>query len=151
MPHMSSIVEFLEARIAEDLEVAVRAYEEGDRGDVHPLGVTTVGLSEDPGIFITPQRLTDECKAKRALVQAIPKWHERNEGDAYYSCPQTQFETLPANAWRDGDYPGAATTPGSDLTDEECNCGLEYRRMAILGPLASVYSDHPDFDASWNA
>jgi hypothetical protein len=141
---MSAIVEFLEARIAEDEERAAKV-------DWCPYNQRDVTDEDWAGVHWTTARVLAECKAKRALIQAVPKWHERNEGDAYYSCPQTQFETLPANAWRDGDYPGAATTPGSDLTDEECNCGLEYRRMAILGPLASVYADHPDFDASWNA
>jgi hypothetical protein len=83
---MSSIVEFLQARIAEDLEVAVRAHEAGDRGDVHPLGVTTVGLSEDPGIFITPQRLTDECKAKRAIIETLRHLEDQHEWAFFDPC-----------------------------------------------------------------
>jgi hypothetical protein len=66
---VSGIVEFLEARIAEDVEIVIRARAEGDRGDdFHSLGVTTMGLNEDPGIFITPRRLMAESRAKREQI-----------------------------------------------------------------------------------
>jgi hypothetical protein len=42
---MTGIVEFLEARIAEDEAVLVDADRKGADEDIHDLGVTTMGLS----------------------------------------------------------------------------------------------------------
>jgi hypothetical protein len=61
------IVEFLRARIAED-EALVGQVEEEDRDDKHELGITTMGLFEHFGIFISAGRLAAECEAKRAIL-----------------------------------------------------------------------------------
>jgi hypothetical protein len=61
------IVEFLRARNAED-EALVGQVEEEDRDDKHELGITTMGLFEHFGIFISASRLAAECQAKRAIL-----------------------------------------------------------------------------------
>lgn len=128
------IIEFLEARISEDERCGAYGLYHGYLGTNNP------NLNN---------RIVAECKAKRELIKAAPRYHMRNQDDPFYSCPQTQFEIFPNEEWHDGDYPGEASTPGSDLTDTECRCGLEYRRMVILRPLAMIYADHPNFEQSW--
>jgi hypothetical protein len=87
-----------------------------------------------------PARVLAECAAKRALVSETSKWgHEYNDDDMWYSCGL-------AIGWDE-------TEPGSGCSDEEkrgrCTCGLERRQLRILGPLAAVYVDHPDYRQDW--
>jgi hypothetical protein len=58
------IVGFLLARIGED--EALVAQVEADRRS--ELAITTMGLSEDFGIYISTLRLAAECESKRAVV-----------------------------------------------------------------------------------
>ena len=80
----------------------------------------------------------DDIESKRAVIAVVQGFkHYVVDEDCWFTCPAATGE-------RDG---------GETCNDERrggaCSCGLEYRRMQILGPLASVYADHPDYNPEW--
>lgn len=136
------ILEFLEARIAED-EKRARDFEHalalainGDYGNYDACYGAPASWSTVERLGFTPARVLAECAAKREIIAVgAALGHEYNDDDAWYSCG------LATGFYDD--------TPGSGCSDESkhgrCTCGLEERRMRSLGPIAAVYKDHPDY------
>jgi hypothetical protein len=127
-----NIVEFLEARIAEDAERAGSGWSR--------LGDTRWETDNYGRNFLTPAAVLAECKAKREIIEFVSGWgHEYNDDDTWYSCGLAT-----------GHYDDE---PGSGCADEakhgECTCGLMGRQAKILAPLAAVYKDHPDYREEW--
>lgn len=125
---MASIVEFLEARMAEDEEVARASITRGEgkwsvRGD-HDLDECVVegadfkiydegGHDADQARHIAahdPARVLAECAAKRAIIK---------------ECSSV----LRSGGWEYSDAP--------DLAE------------LVVGCLAAVYKDHPDYHQEW--
>lgn len=123
---MANIIEFLEARIAEDeyeAEVCLAQYRRGEGGSSRRW-----------------VRQLAECAAKRSVVDHVAGWcHEYNDGDMWFSCGL-------AVGYLDD-------KPGSGCADESkhgrCTCDLVTRQGKILAPLAAVYKDHPDYQREW--
>lgn len=158
---MTSLVEFLSARVAED-EAAAKAvtdffYSEG-RWEWNLFGhVTKVSLVDERGVEMVatkgdgptwmvnehisrhdPARVLAECAAKRAIIEAVGAWRHEVVEDCWYTCAAATEE-------RDG-----GTCCDDNRRDVgECDCGLDYRVARILGPLAAIHADHADYDPSW--
>jgi hypothetical protein len=90
------------------------------------------------------QKLAD-IEAKRAIISVVDGWRHRYvDEDPYFSCAQA------TGSYADPDDPG----PGSGCADEDraggkCDCGLDRRKMAVLGPLALPFADRDGYDESW--
>jgi hypothetical protein len=163
---MCSIIEFLEARIAEDEQIARAAtagpwkwdetidqamdeaflYAPDDVPVILGLGMHAPGFlecSDEDRSHIAahdPSRVLAECAAKRAIVGKVSGWdHEYNDGDPWYSCG------LAAGTFDD--------EPGSGCANESkhgrCTCDLANRQRKLLAPLAAVYKDHLDYQQEW--
>ena len=160
-----NIVEFLEARIAEDEAAANDAT--GARWVVLPgvhaslVNIDATQIRDEKwkygrfGHIATtshdasyaehiarhgPARVLAECAAKREIIEYVSGWgHEYNDDDTWYSCGLAT-----------GHYDDE---PGSGCADEakhgECTCGLRGRQAKILAPLAAVHKDHPDYREEW--
>jgi hypothetical protein len=96
---MADIIEFLEARIAED-EAAVRGLVQMAQG---PSGELVPGAMSSP---LSPARVLAECTAKRKILENVPL-----------------VTDIPAQMGGTSEY--------------------------VLMCLASVYSQHPDYQEGW--
>jgi hypothetical protein len=116
---VTSLVEFLLARIAEDERVTrdeVARREKWQRGLVAGFARGSVPALaslewDDPGCPGDPARVLAECDAKRRIVRAAGQWA------------------------------GAAS--------EDYHDGLNAGLNAALRLLAVPYADHPDYDPAW--
>ena len=123
---MTTLTEFLLARIAEEEAVAERA------GSFTPW--TEPFQHDNYGhLTIQPARVLQECEAKRKIVEAHPLVTERSRLAAVWTGPT----------------PGVACeTCGGNPVDSRA-------LLEDIGPcdtllaLATVYSDHPDFRDEW--
>lgn len=116
---MTTITEFLLARIAED-EAVAREVSNWDAHVAHEID----GFSANALRFashVTPARILAECKAKRAIVAEHVKASLVNE--CVVCCDEAQ------------------SSPG-DIAFEIYPC-------PTLSHLASVYADHEDCRAEW--
>jgi hypothetical protein len=139
-----TLTEFILARIAEDEKVA--------RGVAEPL-YPSEDLSERFGSFESdhtdgdsahiqrwePARVLAECEAKRAIVKAASGWRHEVVEDCWYTCAAATGE-------RDGGECCDDARRG-----QHCDCGRDYKVLQVLGLIASIYADHPDFDPAWSA
>lgn len=147
---MSDLTEFLLARIAEDEAGAVAAQRRiasWAKADVGPW-ITARQIAEQVGpgavldAFIArhdPARVLAECQAKRRIVE----WHgERDD------CCEERYGPLILDAeseWSAGtDSLGQLSMRQSIGTQRFIGC-------VTLMHLASVYSDHPNYDEAWRA
>jgi hypothetical protein len=116
-----TIIEFLEARIAED-EAVAREVETDFQFDpsqrlLSPLELYAPGYDTYPVISIDQTRVLAECAAKRAIV--------------------TLHRTVPVAPGR------------SDTTCSGCGDAFNERPCPTLAHLATVYADHPDYLPEW--
>jgi hypothetical protein len=87
--------------------------------------------------------LLADLAAKRVVLAEVASWqHALVDGDTWLSCAQAVDEHY------------GEGRPGSGCADDRraggpCDCGLERRREAILRPMASPFSAHPEFKAEW--
>lgn len=116
---MSDLTEFLLARIGED-EGAARMADEWDLD-------CEFESSQRHYRRWDPARVLAECEAKRALIEYA--FENAQSIDNEWGCCHK------ADQIRSGDVPDSCYGPGV--------AGM------ILGPLASVYADHPDYDEEW--
>lgn len=70
-----------------------------------------------------PAHVLRQVAAHRRILTVVGGWGHEEADDRFYSC--------------------AAPDGGP------CSCFLAERRAAVLGPLASIYSDRPGYDPSW--
>ena len=117
-----NIVEFLEARIAED-EAAVERRGDGSHS-IHATDAYGAFNSQCPDCLGLParERVLAECKAKRVIL----KQAEEADSETEYSISQSCINEAECEAAR-------ATAPGK----------------LIREALAAVYADHPDYREEW--
>jgi hypothetical protein len=114
-----TLTEFLLTRIAED-ERAAKILLEHDR---RPL--LSVALTVNH-----PARFLAECEAKRRIIEAHPLTHD-------------------VVAVHSGETPGVACANCAALGRSEKDIVEDLGPCDTLLALASIYSDHPDFDEAW--
>lgn len=124
---MSSITEFILARVAED-ERQARAMDDDLRK--HPPSVYEMAQVPmlDAGV---PERVLAECEAKRRIVAHGPSQcggyeHQEEFGGHHYPDPD----------WAFCDGCSAASAADAD-------------RQGTLQILAAIWADHPDYDEAW--
>ena len=132
---MSDIVEFLEARIAED-EAEARAAIDCESHE-NAGYVTTILVAHDGHrhgvISVGPSRVLAECAAKRVIIAVHhPHDHGGEHGDAVF-CDECQ--------WDHGD--------NSPRIDNQPVEGFGAHPCRTLAVMASVYRDHPDYRSEW--
>jgi hypothetical protein len=120
------LTEFLLARIAEDeaAAIAARGWQTGSRHKGQPL---------DWSIHMdrwSPDRVLAECEAKRRIIEAHPLTHD-------------------VVAVHSGETPGVACANCAALGRSEKDIVEDLGPCDTLLALASIYSDHPDFDEAW--
>ena len=119
-----SIVEFLEARIAEDESLAQAAIKSHAPDEVWESELGSLNLwPEDIAFWAsqTPYRVLAECAAKRAII----KQHEQS-----------------GSRWE-----------GFPRADKQVTYCLEDQHASpcmTLSHLAAVYADHPDYQQEWD-
>lgn len=121
-----TITDFLLARIAED---------EARARDVRDPQLRHIVWSIEAGTTVEDHVLA-ECEAKRRIMEAVSGWQHETVEDCWYSCAATygtEVEDACCN----------------DSAGTECDCGLDYRKAQILGPLALPYADHADYREEW--
>lgn len=127
---MTTIVEFIEARIAEDEHWATREQERARRAANEGVLVARLWMIGDPSPFPDyPARVLRECEAKRAMIA-----HSFELGAAV-----------------DGEFGCACSAEG--IRRDEGNDGCDGRKtvVEILSPFAAIYSDHPDYRLDWSS
>lgn len=77
-----------------------------------------------------PDRILDRVAADRAILEEVAGWRHTSCADGYYSCSQ---------ATEEAGYPIDEACGDDERRGQPCDCGLERRRAAILGPLAEAY------------
>lgn len=87
-----------------------------------------------------PVRVRRQVEAHRTIVDAVLRWSHYSCQDGWYSCSQATA----ANG-----FPVDEECADDDRRGQPCDCGLEQRRMAVLAPLASIYSDRPGYREEW--
>ena len=123
---MSTLAEFLLARIAEDEAVARDAGERRGLPYESPLYVVDDNYRHDQ-VGIYPERVLAECEAKRRIVGI----HELDPIEVY--------------SW-------GTTGGGCGLCDHSCETGGNtwgHDPCETLKALALPYADHPDYDEAW--
>lgn len=147
-----SIVEFLEARIAEDeatareaagFEDTARRWEVGQDGNaIEPDVAPTVWAYAAQHIARhDPARVLAECEAKRRIVDLHQNWPVLVEAEP-------QMRILHDDPL---DMAVSMSQQFAWLTEQEYRSrfGDEPPTTPMLRALASVYADHPDFDLAW--
>ena len=116
-----NITDFLLARITEDKEVAREAEWRARRRGVQNFGGSEAWLPDDvDGVALAIPRALAECQAKRAIID--------------------EWTALDVN---DEDMRSLAHS-------HEYRAGAITALLGTLGALASVYSDHPDYNPEWS-
>lgn len=77
-----------------------------------------------------PDRILDRVAADRAILKEVNGWRHTSCADGYYSCSQ---------ATEEAGYPIDEACGDDERRGQPCDCGLDRRRSAILGPLAEAY------------
>lgn len=162
-----SIVDFLNARLADDEAAAENASQDPDEGNVWSVGArkrewkqeARIGDDREDLVFdikdgvcvdfddllaylvrFHPARVLREVAAKRALVESITaETHVVIDSDPYFTCNAATEE-------RDGGESWAREKWGTN-----CDCGRDDRVKTRLKILAAVYNDHPDYRKEWAA
>jgi hypothetical protein len=162
---MSSLVDFLLERIAEDERCVYEADSDGEyratwvtiRNPDGSMRYTTVAsdhrggdwcadgnnlMEEYPGAtadepFFDARRVLADCTARRRIIEAANGWRHEVVEDCWYTCPAAT-EDVDGGECCDDARRGTA-----------CDCGRDRRVAVVLSALASVYADHPDFDPGW--
>jgi hypothetical protein len=157
-----TIVEFLEARIAEDEEREARKFRDSPGAlagytvtstSEGEFGVALNGSTERPRFmsiaeyverFCEPApdvRMLAECAAKRAIIKQHEDWPVLVE-----RAPSGDFD---ANDTQSMVY--RMTREIAWLTEREYvrRFGVEPPTTPMLRALATVYKDHPDYDENW--
>lgn len=130
---MTTIEQFLEARIADDEAMAVESR------DTYPYGrgeepETWICEEEGAHIAYRPDRVLAECRAKRAILQ-----RHTMETRFAYDDNYNETEVTYCHTCLQGESCGCCTPP-----DPPTECP----ELIIL---AAVYADHPDFNPAWRA
>lgn len=162
MSEQHPLVAFIVARLDEDEQTARAAAEEGDGNawtvDVYPdddhnwtyihsESQRCVAKAVEPDYYggkeiaahiaaHDPARVLREVEAKRAIVAANLPSHKYNGDDTWYSCDLLDD---------DGDVLAAEDVREFGL---ECTCGGAHPNRTLRA-IASVYADHPDYEAGW--
>lgn len=134
-----TIVEFLNARLNEDEQVARTSNEywsrQYDRESVYSPTEPAYGMTDSdeiPALFVDDQRILAEVEAKRAVLQE--------------HGPSHKHTVQPI----DGEWThcfACGTDPCSILA--ECHvCGYD-NGCPTVRYLAQTYADHPDYDPGW--
>jgi hypothetical protein len=128
-----TIVEFLEARIAEDEARASSGWAR--------LGDSRWETDNYGRDFLTPSAVLAECAAKRAIIKQHEDWPVLVE-----RAPSGDFD---ANDTQSMVY--RMTREIAWLTEREYvrRFGVEPPTTPMLRALATVYKDHPDYDENW--
>ncbi len=109
---------------------------ESDAADAHLMHeATSVHIA-----LHDPARALRQVAAGRRILAEVMGWgHHYNDDDCWYSCglAVAPGETEPGSGCHNDDHIG------------RCTCGLEARRMRVLGPLASTYADRDGYDPAW--
>lgn len=158
---MTTITEFLLARIAEDEAVAKAASGDGASWiapDVHgPIVAVDDGtrFGGEPVIYDEgrpsaeqaqhiarhdPARGLRECKAKRAIVEMAIAIGDDGEYAAGYMAPRTRHA---------GSIGGKQVFEAADIYPGHPNYLQAVAFSGVLRALVQPYADHPDFDAGW--
>lgn len=87
-----------------------------------------------------PARALRQVQAHRAILDVVASWRHTTCDDSWYSCSQATV---------DNGYDEYLACANDDRHGEPCDCGLEVHKRKILGPLVSIYSDHPDYRQEW--
>lgn len=128
---MTTLTDFLLARIAEDEAVARDAHYEGQRWLPEEEAVLT-GPDLEPSFYLdrkrdashaarwSPARVLAECEAKRLAIEAAWGDHLRIESEWGHGHGQARLE-------QEGDYP------------------------EVVFILTAIYKDHPDYQPEWSA
>lgn len=159
---MTTLTEFLEARLAEDEAAAEATSTDYDsittwsigRGSTNwhwwvqnnwSDGVVATGSDTSEAAAVVshiarhdPARVLREVQAKRALLADV-------EAEKHYTCEDPWYTCKAATEERDGGY--YAETDGSG----PCDCGRNERVEQRLRFLAAPYTDHPEFRKEWAA
>lgn len=156
---------FLRERLDEDEMMAMAAGDRAWRLDVMPGGypqrvsedgtmilvcetydgpTDNTGLKRSPssGQHIArhdPARVLADVAAKRVLIDVAASVGEVIDGE--WGCCHSAADILRGH--REPDYDGDAP----ERLPTSCDGPKELRR--ILGPLAAVYAEHPDYDEAW--
>lgn len=82
-----------------------------------------------------PARVLRDVEATRKILAEVMSWtHFYLDQDGWYSCSQavdpSESDAEPGSGCLDGDRAG-----------RPCDCGLDRRRKAILGPIAEAYRE----------
>lgn len=129
---MTTLTEFLLARIAEDEAVALDSFYEGQTWSTEEEAVVSIDQDLEPVLLMdrkrdathaarwSPARVLAECKAKRAIVEMA------DEATGLDMQVDSEFRIGPR-----------------DEVEEP------YLGDAILRALVQPYADHEDFDAGW--
>lgn len=137
---MTSIIEFLEARITEDEELADRSMQYGDKG----AALLSFGSPESPPILVMhPNRVLAECAAKRTIIAQHQAWPVLAEKAPEYS---TSDDGLNGISYR-------VNQQMMWLTEQEYvkKFGEAPPTAPMIRTLAAVYKDHPDYQTEWEA
>lgn len=148
-----TITEFLLARIMEDEAVARDAHYDGQRWVPEEEAVVAADRDLDPILYLdrkrdayhaanwSPARVLAECEAKRRIVEFHKSWpvlvdsEPTFEADESYDPSRMAFRMSKQIAW---------------TTEQQYreHFGTEPPSSPIIRALASVYSEHPDYE-SW--
>lgn len=127
-----NIIEFLEARIAEDEVAARQAIEErfravrGTESDMSLQSWPDVGV---PAVLVGPERVLADSRAKRTIAYE----HRSAEGEPWQTWRRGYCQTC-------ADWDDAQVGEGPPNIKYPCD---------TLKALAAVYKDHPDYQQEW--
>lgn len=126
-----NIVEFLEARIAED---EAQAY--------NVLVFRMIPETGMPGNQAIPARVLAECAAKRAIISQHQKW------PVLVERKPSELEQVAAGL---DDITYRMTREMAWLTTREYikRFGVEPPTAPIIAIMAAVYKEHPDYQQEW--
>lgn len=148
---MTTLTDFLLARIAEDEVAARAALGEGAYphfGDTAAEETLEIALSEGasrlgPGHFERhhPARVLRECEAKRQVIAFHRSWPVFTETRPELLVEEDDLGKTMARMRQQMEW---------HTQDEyRAKFGDEPPTTPMLAALAAVYSDHPDFDPTW--
>lgn len=123
-----TLIEFLEARIAEDEAEAkpMAALEDDDRGG---------------WAIVYAERVLAECAAKRAIIKQHEDWPVLVERESEISHDASDLNSVTFRMSRETMW----------LTEREYvkRFGVEPPTAPMIRILAAVYKDHPDYQQEW--